>query len=110
MKIILSPLAKINVKKLSKKYKSTISDIDLFIKRVRNNEDFKTDRVQGIKLPIYKTRIKNSSINQGKSGGFRVMYHVKVNDILYILSIYSKNTVGNIDKKDIISSLKDLDL
>lgn len=109
MKVVLSPLAVINIKKLSKKYKSITGDIDGFIKKIRDNKSILSDRIQGIKLPIYKTRVKNSSNNKGKSGGFRVIYHLRVNDTLYILSIYSKSDQGNLDKEHIISSLKDLD-
>ena len=110
MKVILSHLASVNLKKLSKKYKSVISDLESFIDDLKQNKDIPADRIQGISLPIYKTRVKNSSINKGKSAGFRVIYHLKINDTLYILSIYSKNEMGDIDKKDIIESLKTLGL
>ena len=110
MKIILSHLAKVNIKKLSKKYKSIVSDLDNFIDDIKQNKDISADRIQGISLPVYKTRVKNSSIHKGKSAGFRVIYHLKINDTLYILSIYSKNEMGNIDKKDIVESLKTLGL
>jgi len=110
MRIILSPLAQIDIKKLSKKYKNISSDLDSFIKKIKHNQSVRSDRLQGFSLPIYKTRLKNSSISKGKSGGFRVIYHLKINDTLYILTIYSKSNMTDIDRKQIAYNLKKLDL
>jgi mRNA-degrading endonuclease RelE of RelBE toxin-antitoxin system len=35
------------------------------------------DRVTGIKYQIFKVRLKNSNIQKGKSGGYRVIYYLK---------------------------------
>lgn len=108
MKVILSDLAKSDVKKLAKRYKNFKQDVDLFIKDISENKEIKSDKIQGVKLPIFKARIKNSSINKGKSSGFRIIYYLKINDILYIISIYSKNEIGNINKKDILNNIAEL--
>ena len=39
---------------------------------------------------IFKIRIPNSSIPTGKSGGFRIITYYKKDDILYLVTIYSK--------------------
>jgi len=39
---------------------------------------------------IFKIRIPNSSIPIGKRGGFRVITYYKKDDILYLVTIYSK--------------------
>ena len=106
MQVIISKLAKAEIKNLAKKYKNILSDLDEFIKEIKNNN--LGDRLQGLPIPIYKSRIKNSSNNKGKSSGFRIIYHLKINNIIYILSIYSKNEKGNINQKDIIEAIKQL--
>lgn len=110
MKIIFSPLAESELKRLWKKYNNLFSDLDNFIKEIKKGNTVVADRLQGFSIPIYKTRIRNSSSNKGKSWGFRIIYHLKINDTFYILALYSKNEMGNIDKKDIIQSLKSLEL
>jgi len=53
---------------------------------------------EGIELgsDIFKIRIPNSSIPTGKSGGFRIITYYKKDDILYLVTIYSKTEQDNI--------------
>lgn len=67
----------------------------------------KSDRVQGFKIPIYKARMRNSSANSGKSGGFRIIYYSISKDGVYLLAIYSKNQKEDISKKEILHILKE---
>jgi len=56
----------------------------------------------------YKIRLANSSIPTGKSGGFRIIYyHIDTNGTLYLMSMYSKNELENIDDKIILQILKE---
>ena len=51
------------------------------------------DKLANLDLPygdVYKVRIANSSTNEGKSNGFRLLYYVVLNDKIYLLTIYSK--------------------
>ncbi|MBR0262087.1 MAG: hypothetical protein IJQ85_09890 [Selenomonadaceae bacterium] len=52
------------------------------------------DRLEDLDLPdniaVYKVRIANSSINVGKSNGFRLIYYVVIEGKIYLVSIYSK--------------------
>lgn len=51
---------------------------------------------------VYKVRTVNSSINVGKSNGFRIIYYVVKNDYeIYLLTIYSKKDKENISVKEI---------
>ena len=89
------------VKKLFKKYKLLKNDILQLIDKLEENYDI------GINLGnnLYKIRIKNSSTNNGKSGGYRVIYYTKLsNNQIYLMSIFSKSEKENID----ISKLKPL--
>lgn len=56
----------------------------------------------------YKIRLVNSSIPTGKSGGFRIIYYyIDSNNHLYLMSMYSKNELENIDDKTILNILKE---
>ena len=92
-----------DVKKLFKKYKQLPADLKILKKEL--SEDPKS----GIELGhgCYKIRLANSSIPTGKSGGFRVIYyHIDTNNNLYLMSMYSKSELENIDDKVILQILK----
>lgn len=56
---------------------------------------------------IYKTRVKNSNNNKGKSAGYRVIYYVVTKDMeVLILKIYSKNTIDSVSDKEILEILE----
>jgi len=86
-----------DVKKLLKKYRSIKTDIlDLI-------EKLEEDYTIGINLGsnLYKIRVKNSDIG-GKSGGYRVIYYIRLtNDRIYLLTIFSKTQKENIDVKSL---------
>lgn len=58
----------------------------------------------------YKMRLPNSSIPTGKSGGFRVIYYKKVEETIYLLTIYSKSDIENIEDEHLDKILKNNEL
>lgn len=40
---------------------------------------------------VFKARLKNSDIQKGKSGGYRVIYQLKDNTCVLLIVIYSKS-------------------
>ena len=96
-----------DIKKLFKKYKQLPNDLKLL-----KDELFKNPK-SGIELgnSCYKIRLANSSIPTGKSGGFRIIYYyIDSQNNLYLMSMYSKNELENIDDKTILNILKENDL
>ena len=92
-----------DVKRLFKKYKQLPNDLKVLNKELLENPK------SGIELGnrCYKIRLANSSIPTGKSGGFRIIYyHIDTNENLYLMSIYSKSELENIDDKIILNILK----
>ena len=81
-----------DVKKLKKKFPKIKNDLLNFISELSNNPEL------GINLGenIFKARVSNSSIPTGKSGGFRVITYYKTDDILYLVTIYSKTKQDDI--------------
>ncbi len=84
-----------DVKKLFKKYRSIKNDIFELIEKLEESYDIGIDLGNN----LYKIRVKNSDIG-GKSGGYRVIYYVRLeNDRIYLLTIFSKTKKENIDVK-----------
>ena len=99
-----------DLKKLKKKYKKIEKDIGLVVDQLSNN-NITGDRIQNAQLlNVYKIRAKNSSAGKGKSGGFRIIYYLKLANEIYILSIYSKSQKTDCSMAELIDVLKDQDL
>lgn len=110
MKIILSNKFRVSAKKLSRRYPNFLEDLEDFMVQLKNNNPIKSDRLQGYPITIYKTRMQNFSIKKGKSSGFRIIYHIVVNDTYHLLTIYSKNDRSDISRKEVINIIDELDL
>jgi hypothetical protein len=55
-------------------------------------------------------RIRNSDIQKGKSGGYRLIYYVKILTGIILLTIYTKSEQVDITVEDIQSIIKKYDL
>jgi len=96
-----------DVKRLFKKYRQLPSDLRVL------KQELSANPKSGIELGnrCYKIRLANSSIPIGKSGGFRIIYYYIDSDYdLYLMSMYSKSELENIDDKIILSILKENNL
>ena len=72
---------------LKKRYRKIKADIQ---STLDNLESGKTpgDQFSGIDLIVMKVRIKNSDIQKGKSGGYRLIYWIVSPELLVLLDIY----------------------
>jgi len=94
-----------DVKTLSKKYKSIKNDIDDMSELLRANPRSGTDLGKG----LYKIRLKSSDMARGKRGGFRIIYYLLTQDKkIYLLTIFSKTEVENIDLNKLHEILEDV--
>lgn len=96
-----------DVKRLYKNYKKLPSDLKTLKEELLQNPK------SGIELgnKCYKIRLANSSVPTGKSGGFRIIYYYLDDDLnLYLMSIYSKSELENIDDKVILNILQENNL
>lgn len=82
------------LKKLAKKYSLIKGDISKFV------EDFDIFHSQSvtIKNNLFKVRLANSNKNKGKSSGYRIYYYLKVDDTVYLLTIYDKSEIESINE------------
>ena len=93
------------LKYLAKKYKQIKNDLTLFKNELLQNPTLGTPLVNG----CYKVRVPNSSIPVGKSGGFRIITLVKIEqDKIILLSIYSKTQKENISDEELKFLLQEL--
>ncbi len=89
------------LKTLSKKYKNIKNDYKNLLDLLSNSENPKQ---LGISLgnSCYKIRVQNSDNGKGKSGGYRVIYFLlDAENIITLLSIYSKSDIENISETDL---------
>ena len=91
-KIETIPRFEKDVKKLKKKFPKIKNDLVELVNELSLNPTLGIDLGEN----IFKVRFQNSSIPVGKSGGFRVITYYKVNNILYLITIYSKTEQDNI--------------
>ncbi|MGB2924018.1 MAG: type II toxin-antitoxin system RelE/ParE family toxin [Limnothrix sp.] len=93
--------------KLFKKYRNIQQDLTPTIQQLQNGEIL-GDRLSGVDNNIiYKVRVKNSDIKKGKSAGYRVLYLLKTETKIILLTIYSKSDQANISANEALSLLQD---
>jgi mRNA-degrading endonuclease RelE of RelBE toxin-antitoxin system len=93
------------LKKLSKRYASFKYDYLALVESLENNP------TQGTPLgkDCYKIRLSISAKGKGKSGGARIITHVKIMDEkVYLLSIYDKSDQTSISDKEILTRLNSI--
>jgi hypothetical protein len=102
LKLIITPEFGKAVKNLLKRYRLILKDLAVF------EQELLSGKVKAVELGknCYKARLQNSSIPTGKSGGFRIIYFYKKETTAYLLSIYSKTDLENIEEPKLIDILK----
>ncbi|RLA78805.1 MAG: hypothetical protein DRG78_14250 [Epsilonproteobacteria bacterium] len=98
------PLFDKQFKKLAKKYSLIKNDVEELI----INFDELHQQATPIKSDLYKVRLANSNKNKGKRAGYRVYYYVKIEETVYLLTIYDKSEIEMIDEKILTECIKDI--
>lgn len=101
LKLIATPEFKKSVKKLAKRYKQISKDLKVL------EQELQQEVIPSIDLGnnCFKIRLQNSSVPTGKSGGFRVIYFYRYEENIYLLEMYSKSDLNNIDENRLIEIL-----
>lgn len=91
-----------------KRFKKINDDVNTVIVELEKG-NLVGNRLEGLDIPeniaAYKVRIANSSINVGKSNGFRLIYYVVIDEKVYLVSIYSKKDDGRVPSDKTIELL-----
>jgi mRNA-degrading endonuclease RelE of RelBE toxin-antitoxin system len=98
IKIELTPRFKKDLKELAKRYHSIRTDIQPLIEQLQAGE-LPGDRIKGVKYQVFKVRLKNSNLQKGKSGGYRVIYYLKIETAIILVTIYSKSDFSDVSNE-----------
>ena len=104
--VVPTPKFKREAKRLIKKYTSLASELQEFEKDLAENPR------QGTSLGnnTYKIRLAIKSKGTGKSGGARIITYLVTKELdIYLLAIYDKSEIENIDIKILKRIIDDID-
>ena len=99
IQIEVSPTFQKNIRTLGKKYRNIRQDLQPVINQLEQGE-LLGDQISGTGYPVFKLRVKNSDINKGKSGGYRLIYYLKTLTGIVLLTIYPKSEQSDIEAAD----------
>jgi len=89
-----------NLRNLAKKYRSVRNDIQPVITQLERGE-IPGDRISGTGYDVFKVRVRNSDIQKGKSGGYRLIYYLKTENGIILLTVYTKSAQADIPADEI---------
>ena len=97
-------------RRLSKKFPQSMDEIDNMISELAEG-NLIGDEYDNLGLDsnhkVYKVKIANPQMRQGKSNGFRLIYYLVVDDKeILLLSIYYKKDKANLTQQEIRKILK----
>jgi mRNA-degrading endonuclease RelE of RelBE toxin-antitoxin system len=109
LKIALTPRFKRELRGFAKRYRSIRSDIQPLIEQLQAGET-PGDRLVGVKYQVFKVRLRNSDIQKGKSGGYRVVYYLKTDQEVILATIYSKSDFSDVSDQVIKDAIAQYEL
>jgi mRNA-degrading endonuclease RelE of RelBE toxin-antitoxin system len=107
-KVITLPEFEKAVKQLKRKYPAVTSEVRKLVIQLESDERL-GDKIPDVGYDVYKVRLSNPSASRGKSGGFRAIYYVQVEDKLFLLTIYSKTEQANISPEKIRQIIEEIE-
>lgn len=100
VRVLLAPPFVGKVNRLHKKYRHVWSDVQPLIDLLKRGET-PGDQMHGVGYTVYKARVRNSDLQRGKSGGYRVIYYIRTADLVVLLTIYPKTEREDISAEEI---------
>jgi mRNA-degrading endonuclease RelE of RelBE toxin-antitoxin system len=106
--ITFAPKFQRQLRILAKKYRHIYTDIQPILEQLQTGT-FVGDQISGTGYTVMKVRVKNSDIQKGKSGGYRLAYEIESPTNLFVLKIYySKSEQADISAIELITILAEL--
>jgi mRNA-degrading endonuclease RelE of RelBE toxin-antitoxin system len=96
-----------NLRQLAKKYRRIKTDLQELLDQLAKGNKL-GDQIRGVVYEVFKARVKNSDSARGKSGGYRVIYQCKDEQII-LITIYSKSEQQDIEPSEIQQIISDYD-
>ena len=89
-----------DIRRLGKHYRRIRLDIQPFIERLESGE-LPGDQIPGMDYTVFKVRVKNSSVQRDKSGGYRVVYYLKTRNQILFVTMCSKSDQSDITATEV---------
>jgi mRNA-degrading endonuclease RelE of RelBE toxin-antitoxin system len=109
VEVVASPTFSRNIRTLAKKYRSIRNDLQPIIEQLEVGE-LPGDQIQGTNYTVFKLRVRNSDLQKGKSGGYRLIYYLKTATGIILLTIYAKSEQTDIAASEIKDIIADYEL
>jgi mRNA-degrading endonuclease RelE of RelBE toxin-antitoxin system len=106
IRVRFTPEFKRNLRALAKKYRHIRVDVQPVIDQIQKG-DFVGDQVPRTKYTIFKVRVRNSDIQKGKRSGYRLIYYLKTQEEVVLVTIYSKLDQADISSEQIRRILRE---
>ena len=100
IELVFSDEFKTRLRTLLKRYRSIRTDIQPLLNELQSG-NFIGDQIPGTGYTVFKVRLKNSDIQKGKSGGYRVIYQLRGDTYILLVVIYSKSDQDDIPANQI---------
>lgn len=97
-----------NLRHLAKKFRHIKSDLQPLLEQLEAGAT-PGDRVPRVRHVVYKVRIQNSDIDKGKRSGYRLLYYIKVENLIVLLTIYAKSEQEDIPVEKIRQIINEFD-
>ncbi len=102
------PNFKRRLRRIERKYPKTIDEIESLIASLAQGGR-PGQRILRVGYAVYKVRLPNRAARRGKSGGFRVIYYAQIEDVVTLLTIYSKFEDSDISAREIQELAREAD-
>jgi addiction module RelE/StbE family toxin len=107
IEVELTPEFERKVRSLAKKYRKIRLDLQPIFEQLQTG-NFVGDRLSGLDVEVWKARVRNSDIQKGKSGGYRLIYWVVSSTIIVLIDIYSKSEQEDSEVSEILRIINNL--
>ncbi len=94
------------LKRLSRRYRHIRSDVQPIVHQLEAGEA-PGEQIQGLGYTVFKVRARNTDAKRGKSGGYRVIYYLKTDTELVLVTIYSKTEQSDIGAEDVLRIIRE---
>jgi mRNA-degrading endonuclease RelE of RelBE toxin-antitoxin system len=103
--VIALPTFARNISALKKKYRTILKDVQPVIEQLENGET-PGDQIPGIGHAVFKVRVRNTDVQRGKSGGYRMIYYLKTATSILLLTLYSKSDQDDVTAEELKAIIK----
>jgi mRNA-degrading endonuclease RelE of RelBE toxin-antitoxin system len=88
------------LRRLSRRYRHIREDIEPVIRKLQVDK-LLGDQIPHVGLTLFKVHVPNRDSQRGKRSGYRVIYYLKTDEHIILVTIYSKFNQGDITAEQV---------